>query len=363
VLAPKSAAAFADLLDLLREAEATFQSGDRAVPDDVAAAEGYRWLPSVLSVALDCFLWADPARPAFVEITSPTRKWGGDNSDAAYWHAALDPSRTYRISGRRTDAAYLSLTVYGGPDDGRWSTRIVGTANDDTLPIGEDGTFELFLGPHVEPGGGAIRLEPDANAVVARDYRVHPATDRRSTFAIECLDPAGPPPRLGDEETAAGYRRATTFLRELFGIFPLAPPTEPNTLAEPYPTPAVTYGWAAGDAAYALGCFELGDDEALVIEGTFPPCRFWNLCLWNPYLQTYDYRYEQVTINGGQATPEAGGGYRLVVAHTDPGVPNWVSTAGHRSGVLWFRWFLPESTPDAPTTRVVTIDELRGPGG
>jgi hypothetical protein len=107
-----------------------------------------------------------------------------------------------------------------------------------------------------------------------------------------------------------------------------------------------------------MGTFDLADDEALVIEGRFPPCRFWNLCLWNHYLQTYDYRYEQVTINGGEAVAEADGSYRLVVAHTDPGVPNWLSTAGHRSGVLWFRWFLPDATPDPPTTTVVRLADL-----
>jgi hypothetical protein len=359
VLAPQTAAAFTELVDLLREAEATFQDGPRAAPDDLAAAEGYRWLTSVLSVALDCFLWADPARPEMVEITSPTRKWGGDNSDAAYWYAPLDPARRYRITGQRTDAAYLSLTVYGGPDDGRWSTRIVGTANDATLGIGPDGTFELLLGPDVDAGAGGIRLDDDAVAVVARDYRLHPGTERRSTFAIECLDPGPPPPRPGDGEIADGFRRATTFLRELFGIFPIAPPPEPNSIDEPYGVPSATYGWAAGDAAYAMGGFALAEGEALVIEGRFPPCRFWNLCLWNHYLQTYDYRYERVTINGGEAIPEPDGSYRLVVAHTDPGVPNWLSTAGHRSGMLWFRWFLPDATPERPRTRVVPLDQLR----
>ena len=355
--APDTAAAFADLLDLLREAEASFQDGDRAVPDDLSAAEGYRWLTSALSVALDCYLWADPARPEFVAITSPTRKWGGDNADAAYWFAPVDPSRSYRITGQRTDAAYLSLTVYGGPDDGRWSTRIVATANDATMPVGDDGAFELLLGPEVVPGPAAIRLEPDAVAVVTRDYRLHPGRDRRSSFHIQCLEPAAPP-RPSEADIASGFRRAVTFLRELFGIFPIPPAAEPNTVSDPYPVPSATYGWAAGDAAYAMGSFELADDQALVIEGRFPACRFWNLCLWNPFLQTFDYRYEQVTINGGQAQAAPDGTVRLVVAHTDPGVPNWLSTAGHRAGVLWFRWFLPESTPQRPSTRVVTLAEL-----
>jgi hypothetical protein len=358
VHAPETAAAFAELLDLVREAERTFQDGNRAVADDLAAVEGYGFLATTLGVALDCYLWADPVRPAFVELETPTRKWGGDNADAAYWFAPIDPRRRYRITGRRVDAAYLSLTVYGGPDDGRWSTRIVATANDETMPIADDGSFELHLGPDLESGPSSIHLDDDAVAVVTRDYHVHPASEGRSSFAIECLDGPTAPPRPTDASTAAGLRRAVAFLRELHGIFPIAPPGEPNTVSDPYPVPSATYGWAAGDAAYAMGRFDLADDEALVIEGAFPACRFWNLCLWNPFLQTFDYRHEQVTINGGQAVPEPDGSYRLVVADADPGVPNWLSTAGHGSGVLWFRWFLPASTPSRPTTRVVPVAEL-----
>ena len=36
-------------------------------------AEGYRWLTSALSVALDCYLWADPDRPTIVPIVVAQR--------------------------------------------------------------------------------------------------------------------------------------------------------------------------------------------------------------------------------------------------------------------------------------------------
>ena len=62
-----------------------------------------------------------------------------------------------------------------------------------------------------------------------------------------------------------------------------------------------------------------------------------------------------MTINGGQCVYEPDGSWRIVVAHEDPGVPNWLSTAGHREGRLWFRWFLAESLPEQPTTRVVHL--------
>ena len=344
----ETAAAFGELMDLVRDGEKLFLEGDRAVVDERSTLEGYRWLTEILQVALDCYVWADPLRPELVELTGPTQKWGGDNSDARYWYAALDPERRYRVTGRRGDSVYLSLTVYGGPDDGRWSTRIVTTRNDRSIPFEVDGAFAVDLGP----------LDDDANALVIRDYLAHPERDRPTELRIECVDGPADPPRPTDAETAARFRRAATFLRDLLAIFPLPPPVEPNTVQPPYPVPAQTYGWAAGDASYAMGSFRLGEGEALVVEGTSPDCVFWNLCLWNPFLQTYDYRYERVTLNGEQCTYEHDGTWRIVVAATDPGTPNWLSTAGHREGVMWFRWFLPEAVPEQPRTRVVRLSEL-----
>jgi hypothetical protein len=353
----ETTAAFHELLDFIRDGDHLFLEGPRAATDDVSVLEGYRWLPQILAVALQCYVWADPAHPQIVPIVGPDMKWGGDNSDAYYRFAPIDPKRTYRVRGRRGDAVYLSLTVYGGPDDGRWSTRLVGTINDRTLDFDDEGNFEVVLGPDEHPGNW-VRLDGDAVAVLTRDYLVDPVHDRQATWSIE-VDGDVPPPRLTDVELAARFRHATNFLRELTGIFPIAlDDTKFNTVDEPYAQPQVTYGWAAGDAAYAMGSFDLDDDQALVVEGRAPKCAFWNLCLWNPFLQTYDYRYEQVTINGGQVRYEPDGSWRVVIAARDPGVPNWVSTAGHRRGRIWFRWFLAESLPERPTARVVPVGSL-----
>jgi hypothetical protein len=324
--------------------------------------EGYRWLTEILSVALDCYLWADEARPTIIPIVGPTRKFGGDNADAMYTFAPLHPERSYRIRGVRGDACYLSLTVYGGPRDGRWSDRIVATLNDRAIQFAPDGSFEVRLSAQEQPGNW-IRLDPDSVCVVTRDYLVHPKSGRYASFAIECLDPL-PPPRLSDEDLARRFHAAANFIRDMLKITPLPlDPAKRNQIDEPYPVPQRTYGWAAADAAYAMGSFELGEGEALVIEGRAPRCVFWNVCLWNPYLQTYDYRYEQVTLNGGQVEYEPDGSYRIVIAALDPGVPNWISTADHPRGRIWFRWFLPESPPTRPLARVVPIAQLAHSSG
>jgi hypothetical protein len=349
--------AFRELLDVLRDADQTFLDGFRAVPDEASAIEGYRFLVDVFSVALDCYVTTDSARPQFVKIVSPTRKFGGDNADAYYYYSPVDPARAYRVHGRIGDAVYLSFCVYGGPTDGRWSNRIVSKINNREMRIGADGTFELTIGGP-KRAENWIPLEEDAVALVTRDYLIDPVHDAQATYTIEAIEPAPPPGPPTDADLAARLRRTANFIRDLLNIVPVPTPFDANTVQEPYVQQAMTYGWAAPDVAYAMGCYQLTEDEALVVEGRSPDCAFWNLCLWNPYLCTYDYRYHRCTINGGQVRYEPDGSWRLVIARKDPGHPNWLTTAGHEQGLLWFRWFLPADVPARPTTRVVKASAL-----
>ena len=353
--------AFGELMEVVKGAEKLFLEGPRAVDDEASVAEGYRWITQILQVALECYLWGDANRPALVPITGPTLKWGGDNSDAYYRYAAVDARQTYRVRGHKGDAAYISLTVYGGPDDGRWSNRVVSLLNDRDLRVEPDGSFEVVLSatPPPDPPANWMKLEDDAVALLTRDYLVDPVKGRQCQWEIETAAQV-PAPRSTDADTARRLRCATRFLNDLLNIFPLAyDPTKRNQIEPPFAQPLVSYGWVASDAAYAMGAYDLAPGEALVIEGRSPACAFWNVCLWNVYLQTYDYRYERVTLNGGQATYEQDGSWRIVIADEDPGLPNWLSMAGHSRGRIWFRWFLAESLPEQPRARVVKLSELR----
>jgi hypothetical protein len=95
------------------------------------------------------------------------------------------------------------------------------------------------------------------------------------------------------------------------------------------------------------GRYRLADDE-VIIEGVAQ-------CLLEPVpgirTQTYDYR-AGATINGGQVKYEADGSWKVAVSARDPGMTNWLSTAGHPSGVLWFRWFLADEVPPRPRVEV-----------
>ncbi|MBL7521138.1 DUF1214 domain-containing protein [Frankia sp. CNm7] len=334
--------------------------------DEQTLLEAHKWILSILQVATDVNVWADPARPRFVDIVGPYKKWGGDNADAFYKFAPVDPARTYRVRVEPGDAVYLSLTVYGGPRDGRYSERIVGTVNSTTAKPGPDGSISVVLSasPPDDPDAAWIRLEPDAVAAITRDYLEDPVRGRQAQWRIDADDPPSAF-RENDADLAARLRAALTWVREQANMVPLALGA-PNTVDPPYPVPTATFGWAAGDAAYAMGSFELAENEALVIRGRSPRCVFWNLCLWNPFLHTYNYDYERVTINGAQVVYEPDGSWVIVLAPAPNAHPNWVSTAGHRRGRVWLRWFLPEATPERPTVEVVDVKSFgcgRGPAG
>ncbi|MET0902347.1 MAG: DUF1214 domain-containing protein, partial [Acidimicrobiales bacterium] len=241
--------AYRALLDEVRAVEQRLLDADPPL-DEQDRLDGYRFAFSILQVALDVYVWADSGRPRFVDIVGPSKKWGGDNADAYYQFAPVDPARTYVVRGRRGDSAYLSLTVYGGSNDGRYTDRIVGTVNDRDLSIEPDGTFELVLSP--EPHDGSwLKLDPDSVHVITRDYLVDPAQGRRAEWTIESVDP----PPLAIEEPADLARRfnaARQWVSEQAAMVPLRV-DPPNEVQAPYPVPSATYGWAAGDAAYAMG--------------------------------------------------------------------------------------------------------------
>jgi hypothetical protein len=130
----------------------------------------------------------------------------------------------------------------------------------------------------------------------------------------------------------------------------------PNTFPQPV-TPG-DFGLSAYDAAYSMAPYFLGPDEALVITGRWPECRFGNLSIWTRHQQTYDYLNRTVSLNRAQTHVEPDGSFRMVIAHRDPGVANWIDTEGRPFGMMFWRFFLPEGEIDTPQATVMPIDSL-----
>ena len=233
---PLTTAAFHQLIDELRALEGRLHLAD--VPlDDPSMLEGYKWIFSILAVGLDAYVWADPqspplrghrrARTASGEATTPMPSTSTPPST---------PGGPTWSPVARGDADYLSLTVYGGPSDGRYSERIVGTLNDRPLDMAEDGTFSIVLSP--DPHDGAwIELEPDAVCAITRDYLSDPDPGPAGRVAHRGGRPTAHPARGRCRPGPPLPGRAAPGCVTRPRSSP-SPSGTPNTVDEPYPVPS-----------------------------------------------------------------------------------------------------------------------------
>jgi len=84
---------------------------------------------------------------------------------------------------------------------------------------------------------------------------------------------------------------------------------------------------------------------------------YWSISLGNPWLETIHYGRHQSSLNGHQAVVDPDGVARFVLSSRDPGVANWLDTAGHSNGAMLLRCVRTDTAP-VPSTRVVTVDDV-----
>ena len=66
----------------------------------------------------------------------------------------------------------------------------------------------------------------------------------------------------------------------------------------------------------------------------------------------------QTSFNRKQMTIGDDGSFRMVLAHRDPGLPNWLDTMGRAGGTVFWRFLLPEGAVQRPEATVVKFDDL-----
>ena len=333
-------------------------------PEDVAL--GNRYLLHVLLQALMLELESDPQHPWLQKIVTPWVKLGGDNADAIYHVTPVDGSQRYRVVGNTVGAVYTSITIEAGGQRGGYAGRIAGVINDTQYEVHEDGTFEVFIGGPARAKNW-IALPEDASRISVRHYFEEdpPAAsvmEKRVPLFIEVLDPARPPAPPDDASIAAAIERVERHFRSWTIDQPMPDPLPswlsltPNHLEDPLTPGSMAY--AAQDAAYTQAPWAIAPDEALVLTGRWPEGRFGNVTLWNRYIQSFDYRSRIVSLNRKQTRLEPDGSFRIIIAHEDPGLPNWMDTGGRTSGVMFWRFMLPEGEIETPRAEVVKFEEL-----
>jgi hypothetical protein len=364
-----------ELLDAIRGVEEKLLTAERGfTPEELA--EGERSLAHILYTGLDFWLEAKPHRPVFRPYVTPTRKLLGCNPDSVYFFTPVQDDKSYRINGNIAAATFTSFTIEKGSHDGHAARGSSAAISDLEMEIAGDGSYEVIVSPTKPAKGNWLQLKPGASQITTRHYHeavqnVAAIPGRIVPINIEALDPEPLAHYGGDEEVAKHLRWVANYVREHSAMtFQKTPPEmakklgwvslEPNRFTAPG-----QWATAAGDSAYgnthawyASSRYMLAPDEALVITGRFPDCRFANVVLWNSFMQSYDYVNRQVSLNRNQVTYEDDGSFTIVIAHEDPGVPNWLDTEGRSEGTVYWRYVLPTEKPRRVKAKVVKRSKL-----
>ncbi len=387
-------------------------------------AEGYRYLLGFVHSAVERAFHEDPLRPHFRNALSIINRGTLDNADAIYFSAAIDGRRSYIISGQAGDCRvwrgqqpaatgrwaphYLIFEVSSGVlagDSGdlrelRPGVKTqTGRLDSNAIQLESDGSFEILLAPQRPPGhtGNFISTlkvarhpHPDDPDQTAERYATYVsgrqlfndwAREDAIHLAIRCIDAQGTAGSAYDPARAAAELRRcgelvrgqmhfwNAFWTILMGTYGHREGgiagvefrrNEFNTIN----AASGATGGGMSTNLYAGGVFELEADEALIVENRIvAKPQYMGFQVGNLWGESMEYADRTGSLNGTQADVDADGTVRLVIAHRDPGVPNWIDTSGHREGFMAPRWAYSEPPPTEQwpsiTAKKVRFDEIR----
>ncbi len=333
-------------------------------PSGAHRVDACRFLTQNLGQAFDLALETHDTRyPALHTFCGPTRKLGGDCADFTYQQAWIDGQSTYRLSGTRGTARFFNVTVQGPrtPGPGVLHEPFGDTPEANLLGhqlhAGDDGEFELYIGG---PERGPNWLPTTAGS---RKLFIRQGFDRwdelPAQLRIERIDMDSPKPLPSPVEMVEAMRWAGDFVTGLMADWPEFPfayggvdPNRPNAFPHVDSTDADSKRGRAATNMY----WELSEDDALIVEFDAHD-GLWMLSNMGVFFNSMDYLYRPVSYTPSRTTTDADGRVRLVMAHRDPGVHNWLDTQDFRCGNLTYRHML-EGKPAALNTRVVKHDEV-----
>jgi hypothetical protein len=254
--------------------------------------------------------------------------------------------------------AYLAFSTQAGHYGQGGGLPPTGFLEASQLELASNGDFEIVLSCQRAPGNW-LPMTPETGLLIVRQTFLDRASERLASLRIERSDGPSAPLPITPQAVDEGLRNAGTLVAGASLLFAKwARDFQRHSNQLPRFDQRVSDA-AGGDPniAYYHSHWRLGPDEALLVEVTPPPCQHWNFQLNNYWMESLDYRYFTIHVNKHTARMRADGSVRLIVAHRDPGLPNFISTASHDSGTMLFRWVRAESQP-VPSTRVVRFDEL-----
>jgi hypothetical protein len=329
--------------------------------DPFNRAEGYRYLSRLTRIALEMQVESGTAEfPTFMVPSHETAKIGADNPDNYYQVALINGEYSYRIRGNRGAVENINFSTKRGGYDTNGKLILSDLLEAKNMHFEADGSFELTLSQE-RSSGNWLKVTPDTTQVLVRQYLPRRREQKPAQITIERLHSTGEVPAPLDpimfEKKLLGAAQFVENTARMFCDWTKSYLPNVNSLP---PADQALCQSVGGDPNifYYHGYWRLDDGEALVVRiPELPSCDYWNMVVQNYWMESLDFRYFDVCVNKETAKLDADGGVTVVIAHRDPGVPNWLSTAGHSSGTMCFRW-VGASDPVHPVTEVVTLDAL-----
>jgi hypothetical protein len=285
------------------------------------------------------------------------------NPDFPYRLAFLNGKRKWRVWGYRNSAHWVDIQA----NSGWWGEpgfSGLGNYDLDEFHIESDGSFEIIACQEPQPGNW-IRLDADN---VNNTLHIRPAmydwdNEVPPSFHIEAIDDSASAPIIHDEnEIIRRLDLAGELVKHSIGRW-----TTKGSTALVKKVGKNNFFSAWGDASrgsanplasYAQAVYEIREDEALIIESGSPEAAYWSFSLGTWWWETTNHTHHKSSINGHQAMLDSDGKFRAVLAHSDPGVPNWLDPAGWGVGIILGRFYRPKHQP-VVSTRVIPVAEVR----
>jgi len=282
--------------------------------------------------------------------------------DNHYYNAQISGEYEYRIHGKRNTVHYLGFFTQNGNYGTTGGLAPCGVLEAKDMVFEEDGSFEIVLSKE-KRGKNWLKLEDETGMVMARMTFLKRDEEVPSEIFIERIGGGGKPDVLSAKKVDEGLNTAALFVAGAPMLFAKwAKGFQKHTNKLPFFDAEVSNA-AGGDAniIYHHSHWKLNKDEALVIEVNPPACDSWNFQLNNYWMESLDYRYFNICISKGNAVYHKDGSVRVIVAHDDPGLPNWIETCGHVEGTMCWRWYRLEEGAEAlePNCIIKKLEDIK----
>jgi hypothetical protein len=330
--------------------------------DAFQQAEGMRYLARLTRAGLEAFVeYNDPAFPVLRRMVHETVKMGADNPDNYYFNAQISGKYEYRITGKRNTVHYLGFFTQNGSYGTTGGLAPCGKLDHKDLVLEKDGSFEISLSKEPK-GSNWLKMENDTTLLMVRQTFLDRQTEVPAEIRVENADGRKAPGPITPAMVDEGLKTASFFVAGAAMLFTRwAKGFQKHTNHLPQFDPE-TSNAAGGDneIIYYHSHWKLGAEEALIIEVKPPECDSWNFQLNNYWMESLDYRYHNICINKASAKYNKDGSVMVIVAHQNPGLPNWLETAGHQEGTMCWRWYRLKKgeKPVEPMCRLVKMSEI-----